>query len=172
MRYPAQERPLTLFDIVGAIFKYKWRVGFVTLLMLVLCGAAILLYPKKYTSEAKLFVRVGRGSASLDPSVVGKTISIQESRESEMNSIVDMLGSRGLAEKVVDKIGADRVLKKYAWIEVASEDFVDGTLQSFKENVPGLKQLCPNRIRHDGRRRQGCQALRTGCFGSHRQPSH
>ena len=76
MRYSSYERPLTLFDIIGSVFRYKWRVMLVSLLVLSLSVVAIFLYPKKYESEAKLFVRLGRGSASLDPATIGQTISI------------------------------------------------------------------------------------------------
>ena len=125
MRYPSYERPLTFFDILSSLFRYKWRVMAVMLLTLVAGAGAILLFPKKYESEANLFVRLGRGSASLDPATIGQTISIQESRESEMNSIVDMLESRGLAERIVNQIGEERILKKYAWIEVTLENATD-----------------------------------------------
>lgn len=67
---------------------------FTAALVLAVSVAAILLFPKKYESEAKMFVRLGRSSASLDTATIGQTISIQESRETEMNSIIDMLESR------------------------------------------------------------------------------
>jgi uncharacterized protein involved in exopolysaccharide biosynthesis len=121
MRYSTYERPLSLFDMIAAIFRYKWYVLLVTLFIFALSSATIFLFPKKFESEAKLFVRLGRGSASLDPSTMGQTISIQESRESEMNSIVDMLEGRGLAEEVVSIIGADRLNQKYAWAEIQAE---------------------------------------------------
>lgn len=139
MSYSAYERPLTFFDILGSIFRYKWRVMLVTCLMLIVSGAAIFLFPKKYESEAKLFVRMGRGSASLDPATIGQTISIQESRESEINSIVDMLESRGLAERVVDQIGQERILKKYAWVEVTAEEWSDRAVDSLKTRIPALE---------------------------------
>lgn len=139
MRYSAYERPLTFFDMVGAVFRYKWRVMLISMLALVAGVAIIFLLPKKYESEAKLFVRLGRGSASLDPSTIGQTISIQESRESEMNSIVDMLQSRGLAEKIVNQIGHDRLLKKYARAEVWLEDLSDSLMEVAVDNIPAME---------------------------------
>lgn len=139
MRYSTYERPLTFFDMMGAVFRYKWRVGLVFLLTLFVGTVVIFLLPKKFESEAKLFVRLGRGSASLDPATIGQTISIQESRESEMNSIVDMLESRGLAERIVDQIGYERVLKKYAWAEVLIEDTSDQLMELAIDNIPALE---------------------------------
>ncbi len=117
MRYQSYESPITLLDLLSSVARYKWRVLLVTAAMLVVSAAVIFLLPKRYQSEAKLFVRLGRGSASMDPATVGQTIAIQESRETEMNSITDMLESRALAESVVDSVGTERLLKKYAWVE-------------------------------------------------------
>ncbi|MFN3193284.1 MAG: GumC family protein [Aureliella sp.] len=119
------ERPITLFDILGAAWKYRVRVVATAAVTFVLGVIAIFLWPKKYESEAQLFVRLGRGSARLDTATVGQTISIQESREGEMNSIVNLLESRGLAEAVVDDLGVERILKKYAFIEVLLEGITD-----------------------------------------------
>ncbi len=85
---------------------------------MILASIVVLLLPKRYDSDAKLFVRLGRGSVSLDPAATtGSTIALQESRETEINSVVDMLQSRGVAEEVVKQIGPERILKKYSWIE-------------------------------------------------------
>ncbi len=138
MRFQSYERPLTLFDIVASIFRYKWRFLLVTGLMLTLSAAAVLIFPKRYESEAKLFVRLGRGSATVDPTAIGQTISIQESRESEMNSIVDMLRSRGLAENVVDSIGPDRILRRHSWIELQAEHWSNQLSASLETLVPGM----------------------------------
>ncbi len=138
MRFQSYERPLTLFDIVASIFCYKWRFLLVTSLMLILSATAVMLFPKRYESEAKLFVRLGRGSATMDPTAIGQTISIQESRESEMNSIVDMLQSRGLAESVVDLIGPDRILRRFSWIELQSESWGDKVSASLESLLPGM----------------------------------
>lgn len=138
MRFQSYERPLTLFDIVASIFRYKWRFLLVTSLMLILSGIAVMLFPKRYESEAKLFVRLGRGSATVDPTAIGQTISIQESRESEMNSIVDMLKSRGLAELVVDSIGPDRILRRFSWIELQSESLGDKVSEAMEALLPGM----------------------------------
>lgn len=157
-RYTGYERPLTFFDIVGSLFRYKWRFMFVTLLMLVISAVVIMLFPKKYESEAKLFVRLGRGSASLDPATMGQTISIQESRESEMNSIVDMLQSRGLAERIVASVGHERVLKKYAWAERTGEewsdwasDLISEKLAAVEEDTPASNSMTPEEVKEQER---------------------
>lgn len=69
----------------------------------------LLVVPRKYMSEGKLFVSLGRGGVTLDPTVTtSQTVQIQETRESEINSVADILESRALTEKVVKDIGMDR----------------------------------------------------------------
>ena len=48
---------------------------------------------------------------SLDPTVnIGQTVATSESREREMNSILEILGSRELLDRVVDEIGPAEIL--------------------------------------------------------------
>lgn len=125
MQFQSYEKPFTLYDVVAAVFRYKGRFALATLVTLVLSIVGIFLFPRRYDSEAKLMVKLSRDYAALDPTTIGQTISIQESRESEINSIVDLLTSRGLAEQIVDKIGVDEVLKKHAWVEMQLDSLTD-----------------------------------------------
>ncbi len=99
---------------------------------------AILLTPRRYSSEARLFVHVGRESVSLDPTATtGQTLSMNDSRESEMSSVVDLLASQTLREQVVEVVGvaaiipsvtdggdplarADAIRQLDGWIEISS----------------------------------------------------
>ena len=133
MQFQSFEKPLTLHDLLSAGFRYKWRFAFVTALTLALGITGIFLFPRRYDSEAKLMVKLSRDFAAIDPTTMGQTISIQESRESEITSIMDLLSSRGLAERVVDKIGVDQILKKHSWVEVKIESLMD-VATGFVEN--------------------------------------
>ena len=71
----------------------------------------MLFLPRTYESEAMIFVKLGRETVSLDPTATtGSTMPVLESRENEINSIRDMLYSRGIMERVVDRIGPEVVL--------------------------------------------------------------
>ncbi len=53
----------------------------------------------------------GGESVTLDPTATtGQTVQIQETRENQINSTRDMLASRALLERVVERIGADAIL--------------------------------------------------------------
>ena len=71
-------------------------------------GLFTFLTPKEYRSEAKLFVRLGRENATLDSTAtLGQSpiVAVPQSRDSEINSVVEILQSRVLLEKVVDALG-------------------------------------------------------------------
>ncbi len=58
-----------------------------------------------------IFVKLGRETVSLDPTATtGSTISVLDTRDNEINSIRDMLYSRGIVEQVVDRIGPEVIL--------------------------------------------------------------
>ncbi|MCC7086834.1 MAG: hypothetical protein IT427_17690 [Pirellulales bacterium] len=81
--------------------------------MMSTAAALTLLSPKTYRSEGKLLVRLGRENMALDPTAtLGATplVGVQPSRETELNSDIDILKSRFLIEKVVDFIGPARIL--------------------------------------------------------------
>ncbi len=88
------------------ILKKHWRIsGILFVGLLSLITLAIFMAPRSYNSESKLFVRVGRESITLDPTATtGQTISVYESRENEINSVIDVLQSRVILERIVEKL--------------------------------------------------------------------
>ena len=87
------------------LLRHKWKaLGlFVTIL-----GAAVAvtaLSPRAYRSEAKLFVRLGRENSTVDPTAtLGRDpiVAVPITRDSEIDSVVEILSSRVLLDKVID----------------------------------------------------------------------
>ena len=99
-------------DRVGVLFRHKWKAILFFTVTMCLTVAAVVIYPRKYLSEAKLFVRVGRETATLDPTATtGHIVTVQNSREREMNSVREILESRWIVEQAVDSVGVDTILK-------------------------------------------------------------
>jgi uncharacterized protein involved in exopolysaccharide biosynthesis len=76
-------------------------------------GAIVLLFaPRTYRSEARIFLRVGRESVGLDPTVnAGQTMALQQNdRKDEVKSALEVVKSRSIIGQAVDKLGADVVL--------------------------------------------------------------
>ncbi len=79
----------------------------------------------RFTSEASLFVRLGKETVGLDPTATtGQTIAVQDSREKEIFSVQTLVQSRTVLETVVDKIGPERILEakpkngKASWLPI------------------------------------------------------
>lgn len=117
--------PISLRDILYVVFRHKWKV--VAFFVVVVVGVTGLTYalPEKYRSEAKLLIRVGRESLSVDPSVSGPTRPVQQDRESEVNSELEILRSRVLVEQVVDALKMDSAA------EAAAKPGLVGMLKGF-----------------------------------------
>jgi len=62
---------------------------------------------REYESSAKLFVRVGRETVSVDPTAeaAGQVVSVTDTQDREIHSIVSLLSNRDLLEQIVDDLG-------------------------------------------------------------------
>jgi polysaccharide biosynthesis protein PslE len=91
-----------------------WKLALLTFLVtLSLGGLAWMWVPRTYQSEAKLFIRVGRESVGVDPIITTSAmLSVYETRETEINSVLEMLRSRALLERVVDEIGVAEIVER------------------------------------------------------------
>ena len=111
---------LTLADIFGAL-RSRWFGILVMTCFLTMLGLVVLmLIPNTYQSDSLLYVRMGRGTVSLDPAstAAGQTISLMDRRQSEINSVREMLRSRIVLDRAVRHVGVDRVLSEDAWWNV------------------------------------------------------
>lgn len=109
-----RDAQITLPALLQSLKKYKIGSVLTFLVLMTLVVVVFIIFPRAYGSEGKLFVQLGRESVSLDPTATttNATIALNESRETEIRSIVELLQSRDLHEKVVDKVGLKKVLKE------------------------------------------------------------
>lgn len=102
-----------LLDISRAVLRHRRRALACLAAIMTLTLLVTWLMPKAYRSEAKLLVRLGRENATLDPTVMSTheaVMTIPQSREDEINSIAEIIGSRVMLEQVVDAIGPGTIL--------------------------------------------------------------
>jgi uncharacterized protein involved in exopolysaccharide biosynthesis len=98
-------------DVFRVLARHAFKALIVFSLIVAATMAWIILAPKKYESVAKIYVRLGRESTTLDPSATtGQTVNIQKSLDSEINSMLQILGSHGTVKRVVNDIGPDVIL--------------------------------------------------------------
>lgn len=105
---------LTLTQIFGAVMRQKFKGLLAFLLVFSLVMALFLVWPKSYGSEGKLHVQMSRTETNLSPTVSSNGqsmgISIQDTRETEIKSVEEILKSRAVLEAVVRKIGPKPIL--------------------------------------------------------------
>ena len=103
---------LTPADFLRSLRRRAKSLVLTAVAVTVLIAGLLILWPNRYASEGMLFVRLGRGSVSLDPTTTASaTVSLQESRTAEVASVREMLASRAIAERVVDRVGVEEILR-------------------------------------------------------------
>ena len=106
------ERGTSVRDFLNILFRHKWAI--VLFFVFVVAGVTILSYlsAEIFESEAKLLIRLGRENVSTDPTVIGPTVNMVETRENDVNSEIGILRSPLLAEQVVDAFGPEVFLSR------------------------------------------------------------
>jgi len=110
-----EERPRerSLRDLYYTFFRNKWKVILFFLAVIVIVAVVTFLSDEIYRSEARLLVRLGRETVTLDPTATtGTIIPVAQSRESEINTELEILKSQEIAEKVVDSVGLEAFISQ------------------------------------------------------------
>ena len=128
-------RHLDFAELISKAWGARWKILALQIVLAVGCVAALLLLPRSYRSEARLFLQLGRESLGVDPTATtGQTIGMSASgREDEIASALDVIRSRGLITKVVEELGSDAVLGRA--VEGGAES--DSSLAGKIASLPG-----------------------------------
>jgi uncharacterized protein involved in exopolysaccharide biosynthesis len=129
----------SLRDVYNVLFRHKLKIVLFFLVVFVTVTLGTFLVAEIYRSDAKVLVRLGRESVSLDPTATtGPVISVGQQREYEIKSELEILNSKELVEKVVDAIGPQAFLESPEEIngaegsaDLASQNIIDGISRSF-----------------------------------------
>lgn len=130
----------SLRDCYDVIFRHKWKAILFFVFVLTVTVVSISFLQDLYRSEAKLLVRLGWESANPDPTATtseGGT-RINQSQVIELNTVLDILKTQNVAERIVDKLGVDAFYKPYKRIAGGSgEKGEESTMDSVRETVSG-----------------------------------
>jgi len=102
---------LTVAQILGAIQRHRIKAFCAWAAVMVCVVALFMIWPRQYSSEGRLYVKMDRNNQSVIPSSSGTPVSIQDTRETEIRSVIEIIRSRAVIDQVVDKVGADKILK-------------------------------------------------------------
>jgi uncharacterized protein involved in exopolysaccharide biosynthesis len=109
-----QQSETTVRDICRTVFRHKGKICSCFVVVMTAVVVWTLVTPKAYESQSKLLVRLGRESTTLEPTfTLGREQYVSMplvSQETEINSIVEVLGSRSLIERVVDELSPEAIL--------------------------------------------------------------
>jgi uncharacterized protein involved in exopolysaccharide biosynthesis len=131
-------------ELAAAFFRHKKKATAFVLATLAAATLVILYAPRKYRSEAQLFLQVGRESVRLDPTATtGQTMALQQSgRDSEIATAVEVLKSRAIIEQTVDRLTPEVVLGETG--EAAqSNEFVETLLSPIVYALKAVKSIDP-----------------------------
>lgn len=111
--YEEKPRETSLRDILYVFFRHKWKMVSFFFAVILVVTTVTFVCAKVYRSEAKLLMRLGHESVTLDPTAAtGQIVPVLQSRENEINSELEILKNRELIEKVVDSVGPQKLLKR------------------------------------------------------------
>src|SRR4030042_3399925 len=108
--FEVEERPheRSLRDLYFVFFRHKWKAILFFLVLTPTVAIFTIISDDVYRSEAKLFVRVGRETVTLDPTATtGTIVPVSQSRESEIGTELEILKSTEIVSKVVDSVGLE-----------------------------------------------------------------
>ncbi len=131
----------SLRDFLFVLFRHKWKVLIVFFAVAFTVTLVTFILPEIFLAEAKLLVRVGRESVTLDPTATtGRVISMEQSRQNEIKSELEILNSRELALRVVDAIGPEKFLKGPNGEDLSNQSPANKT-PSWKREIQGKATL-------------------------------
>ncbi len=100
-----------LGDIYFILFRQKWIILLSSTFGIAAALAVLLLKPKRYESDTKLYIRyVASGQSLRPPGSEGTTVTLNAQEQAIINTEVELLQSFDLARQVVELVGADKIL--------------------------------------------------------------
>src|SRR5262245_56023493 len=108
---PIRERVLETHQFVlRALDRHRSKGVMVFGMIAALVMLGTLYMPRTYFSEARLLVRFGRENQAGPTASNGQMIAFNESREREINSLIEIFKSRAIHDRVVSALGPELVL--------------------------------------------------------------
>ncbi len=102
-------------DFVARYWQNRVKITLTFLAIMAAMAGFTALTEPTYRSTAQLNIRVGRNSATLDPTITGggqQFVAVADPREAEINALSDLIASRGVLEAVIADIGETKIRQK------------------------------------------------------------
>jgi len=102
---------LTLTQIISAILRHKMKVLMVFMLVMVMVVAMFVIWPRQFASEGRIYVQRGGNTSGISPIAANSGVTVQDSHESEIRSVVEIIKFRAVVAAVVDEVGVEPILE-------------------------------------------------------------
>lgn len=134
-----------LGDLATIFFRHKKKALLFAFSVAALATLVILYAPRKYRSEARLYLQVGRESIRLDPTATtGKTIALQQAgRDSEVATAIEVLHSREILEQTVDRLTPEVVLGQAGSSQAEPNPVAEAVMKPLHMLVGAVKSIDP-----------------------------
>ncbi len=110
---PTPSPSMTVGDIYYILFRHKWKILLCSVAGLLAAAAVYKFFPPPFESQARLFIRYVMEARSLNlAGDDGRMKSPDQRGETIINSEIEILTSRDLAEQVATAIGPAKILAK------------------------------------------------------------
>ncbi len=141
----------TTAELSEIAFRHKYKIVLIPLFVGLLTIAMVVLFPRTYRSEARLFLQLGRESVAIDPTATTgpSTALIQSNRDEEVKSALQIIGSRGIISQVVDRLGEDYIHNGPPGEEKPSHPVVATIKEGVGRAIGVLKMIDPISDRED-----------------------
>ena len=133
------ELDILSFDGFAKALIKNWKYVVVSFLIaMTLAVIYTVIRGRDFESTSKLFIRKGRETVSIDPiaEASGQLISVTDTQDREINSIVSLFKNRDLLEEVVDNLGPEQILNfsdpEFPVRKSIIGSTIGGTMSAFK----------------------------------------
>ena len=111
-----------LRSVAESTFRYRRLWAWMVLAILAMTGLYILVAPRKYMSDMEILVQNKRGDQQITPNRETGVVTINDVTEEQINSEIELLRSRALADLVVDPNWEKRDKTKLSYSELKAHD--------------------------------------------------
>ena len=102
---------LTVAQILGAIQRHRFKALLAWALVMACVVVLYVIWPRQYSSEGRLYVKMDRNNQSVVPSTSGGQVAIQDTRETEIRSVIEIIRSHAVLDVVADEVGPEKILE-------------------------------------------------------------
>ncbi len=126
-----------------SLIRHKWIAVALFLFGMIATGAFLFSRDRNFVSNARVFIRLGRESVTVDPTATaaGSMVQMNDSQKREIQSVIDIFNSNVMYEHIVDEVGVDQVLSfKEDKADQANEQAEPSSwMTSVKAQIPKLR---------------------------------